>query len=234
MNVELIIFVVVLIIAIAFSTSQKKLTAGGSVAAAVLAIIIYSGSGLAGTALLAAFFAIGVFATWWNRRSRTMYTLHENEKRDALQVLANGGVAGILSLLILAFPDFEMVLVVMVAAAFSSAAADTVSSELGIVYGTRSYNITTFQSDEKGENGVISVEGLLLGLAASVLVAAVYCVLIDANLTSFLVVVAAGTAGNLADSLLGATLERKNIIGNNAVNFLNTFIAAAIGGALIY
>jgi uncharacterized membrane protein len=41
-------------------------------------------------------------------------------------------------------------------------------------------------------------------------------------------IIIAGTAGNLSDSVLGALLERKNIIGNNAVNFLNTFIAALV------
>jgi uncharacterized membrane protein len=36
----------------------------------------------------------------------------------------------------------------------------------------------------------------------------------------------AGIFGNLCDSILGASLERKQFIGNNTVNFLNTLFAA--------
>jgi uncharacterized membrane protein len=37
---------------------------------------------------------------------------------------------------------------------------------------------------------------------------------------------AAGVLGMIADSFLGATLERRGIMGNNAVNFSSTAIAA--------
>ncbi len=43
----------------------------------------------------------------------------------------------------------------------------------------------------------------------------------------------AATFGNLVDSILGATLERKGHLSNNAVNFLNTFAAAALTWLLI-
>ena len=42
----------------------------------------------------------------------------------------------------------------------------------------------------------------------------------------------AAIAATLLDSLLGATLERKRRLGNNAVNFLSTLFAAAIAFAL--
>jgi len=38
----------------------------------------------------------------------------------------------------------------------------------------------------------------------------------------------AGTLGSFADSYLGALLERRGWIGNDAVNFLSTTIAALI------
>jgi uncharacterized membrane protein len=40
--------------------------------------------------------------------------------------------------------------------------------------------------------------------------------------------------GNLADSFMGATLERQQVLSNNAVNFLNTFLAALVAGALAF
>jgi uncharacterized membrane protein len=42
----------------------------------------------------------------------------------------------------------------------------------------------------------------------------------------FIWIAVAGTIGNLSDSVLGATLERKGIIPNDVVNFFNTLVAA--------
>jgi uncharacterized membrane protein len=41
-----------------------------------------------------------------------------------------------------------------------------------------------------------------------------------------LLIALAGIAGNLVDSILGASLERKHYINNDVVNFLNTLAAA--------
>lgn len=233
MNASLILFILLLVAATWFSLSKRKLTLPATVTAVMLAVIVYSTTELKGIALMGSFFVLGIAVTWWNRKQQ-MFSVGEDEQRDALQVIANGGMAALLALLVPVFPDFEMVLLLMIASAFSSAAADTVSSELGTIYGRKAFDILTLKPAAKGDNGVISLEGTLLGIAASAIIAAVYFVLIDSSVTAFIVIIIAGTAGNLADSLLGATLERKNIIGNNAVNLLNTFIAAAVGGALIY
>jgi uncharacterized membrane protein len=39
----------------------------------------------------------------------------------------------------------------------------------------------------------------------------------------------AGFTGNIADSILGASLERKGWIKNDLVNLLNTLVAALVG-----
>jgi uncharacterized membrane protein len=59
------------------------------------------------------------------------------------------------------------------------------------------------------------------------IIAAVYAVGHGWNI-EFLWIVLAGIIGNLADSLLGATAERRHLIGNNVVNFLTTAIGAAV------
>jgi uncharacterized protein (TIGR00297 family) len=234
MDTKLIIFIAILFAAIFFSVAKRKLTATGTAVASLVALVIYAGSGCTGISFLGAFFILGIAVTSWNRKKQKIFFQKESEQRDALQVIANGGVAAILGLLILLYPDLKNILLLMMACSFSSATADTVSSELGIIYGKASFNILTWKRDIKGENGVVSFEGTLLGIAGSMAIAIIYSILIEPGLFPFFIIVIAGTAGNLADSFLGATLERKNIIGNNAVNFLNTFIAAVTGGVLSY
>ena len=115
----------------------------------------------------------------------------------------------------------------MMAAAFSSAAADTVSSELGMVCGKSFFRITSFRADQRGRDGVVSWEGINLGIMASLVLAIVYFAF-HASMRDAVSILIAGTIGNLSDSVLGATLERKNIIGNDLVNFMNTLIASAV------
>ena len=115
----------------------------------------------------------------------------------------------------------------MMAAAFSSATADTLSSELGSLYGRKFYNILSFKKDTRGLDGVISVEGTLFGVIGSMLIAVVYSAGFGWGENFFLIIIA-GTIGNLADSLLGALWERKRLLHNDVVNFLNTLIAAGV------
>jgi uncharacterized protein (TIGR00297 family) len=113
------------------------------------------------------------------------------------------------------------------AAAFASATADTLSSELGMLYGRRFFNVISFKSDRCGMDGVISLEGTLIGIAGSCIIAGIYALGWGWSI-SFFFIVLAGTLGNLTDSILGAVLERKGLIGNDMVNFLNTLTAAIV------
>ncbi len=214
-----------------YSLKERKLTPAGSVTGAVLAVLIFIGTGLTGLVLMTVFFALGTAATAWRRKEKERLSGNQDSgPRTAMQVLANAGIAGILALLTLWMPEFRRYTVLMLAAAFSSAASDTLSSELGTVYGRRFFHILTLKRDIRGRNGVISLEGTLWGMAGSVMVAGIYGSLEGSD--QLILIVLAGTIGNLADSVLGAWLENKGRIGNDAVNFLNTMIAALAALAL--
>lgn len=181
------------------------------------------------------FFILGTAATAWRKQDKIAKGLsHKREsRRTAAQVFANAGAAALLALAALLYAPQKEMFQWMVAAVFSSATADTISSELGNVYGKRFYNVLTFKRDTKGLDGVISSEGTLAGLAGSLIMAIIFSIGSGWDAAAFISIIIAGTVGNLSDSLLGAALERTGKLKNNSVNFLNTVIAA-LAAALLY
>lgn len=231
-----LLILLLLIAGSAASARWKKLTPAAAALGALLGGIIFSGDGYRGIIELALFFILGTSATAWKKKEKLRVKGHASHQpqRTTGQVFANGGVAAIMGALIIAFPTHKALLSLALAASLSAATADTLSSELGIVYGRRCYNILTWKKEERGLDGVISTEGTCFGIAGSILIASAYTLTTAWNPGAFLLIVLAGTAGNLADSLLGALFERGGILNNNAVNFLNTLTAALLGYVLAW
>jgi len=201
----------------------------GAVTGGIIGLLIYKGAGLTGLLLLATFFIVGTAATKWQAGKKpNIGAVDKNDdQRTAGQVLANGGVAAVLGLVAWLSPDKVGAAQLVIAGSLAAATADTLSSELGMIYGSRFFNILTFKKDECGRDGVISMEGTLIGLIGAMLIAGAYSAMIGWSL-SFYLIVLAGLIGNLVDSVLGALLERRGLMGNNAVNFLNTLAGALI------
>lgn len=209
------------------SVKARKLTAPAAITGWMVGLLVFAGAKWAGVAMIAAFFVLGTAATSWGMHSKQKHGLEEKDKgrRTPGQVIANAGAAAILALLASAYPERAGLYKVMIAAAMASAAADTLSSELGNMYGRNFYNIITFKKDTRGLNGVISIEGTVIGIAGSAIIAAIYVFYFGFGI-QFLLIIIAGSIGNLADSVLGATLERNGCLNNNEVNFLNTVVAS--------
>jgi uncharacterized protein (TIGR00297 family) len=207
---------ILLFVAAAISYFLRKLTPLGAFTGWLVAVLLYLGAGYIGISLLAAFFILASMATKGKGQCRT-----------AGQVIANGGVAAILGLCAWVWPQYQSLFQLMIAGSLGSATADTLSSELGTTYGKRFVNIITLKKDQRGLDGVVSIEGTLIGLLGAAIIAIVYC-LSNGWGIALADIVAAGLIGNVIDSVLGATLERRGFIGNNVVNFSNTAIGALI------
>ncbi len=164
-------------------------------------------------------------------------TAEARQGRAAAQIAANLGIAalaaseftqawaadrGWFAHATLAEPLFTAAL-----AALAEAAADTVSSELGQVFGGRPRLILGFRAVEPGEDGAVSWAGTLAGVAAAAAIAGVGTWALRGGSAMFAISWAGGVAGLFLDSLLGATLERRGWLNNDAVNFLSTAGAAA-------
>lgn len=155
--------------------------------------------------------------------------------RSAAQVAANLGAAALISTGLFEswvvnsrwMPHSAMALLLASLAAMAEAAADTVSSEIGQVFGGRPRMIISFRPVVAGTDGGITFAGTLAGIAAAVIVAALGSWAVHRDLRFFLLATAGAVFGLFFDSLLGATFERIGWLDNDAVNFLSTVSAAA-------
>lgn len=160
--------------------------------------------------------------------------------RSAAQVAANLGAAALVTNRLVEAPAAEhgwmvfahggarMALFALALAALSEAAADTVSSELGQVIGGRPRMITTLRAVDPGRDGAISLAGTFAGILAAVTVSAAGAFAVAGGTRMFWIASVGGIFGLFFDSLLGATLEDRGLLNNDAVNFLSTISALLI------
>ncbi len=219
---------------IIISVRTGKLTLYAAITGGLIAILIFIGAGYTGLSMLAVFFIFGTLATLWkkDKKLQDISVKDQSVKRNSGQVIANGGVAAIMGAMVYFIPEKTELFRLMMAASLASAMADTLSSELGMIYGRRFFNIITLGREEKGLDGVISIEGTVIGIIGSTVIALIYSIGFGWDIRILFIIIA-GTIGNLSDSVLGALLERKHYLNNDAVNFLNTLIAALAGGVCL-
>lgn len=118
-------------------------------------------------------------------------------------------------------------------ASFSTKLSDTVASEVGKVYGQRTFLITTLKPVPPGTEGAVSLEGTLAGIggAAAIAIAGWLLGLIS-PIAIGICLVAAFIATNV-ESIIGATLQaRWGWLTNEVVNIINTAIGAGVAIAL--
>lgn len=185
---------------------------------------------------LAALFLLTYMATRFRRAQKQAMGLAEPRTgRRASQVAANLGIAAMIGMAGtagLAATAGKLWLVACLAA-LAEATADTVSSELGQALKSCTLLLTTLRPVPPGTDGGISIAGTLAGLGGAASVALVGCFTMNLGGLQSLIAFAAAALGLFADSLLGATLERKGWIGNDLVNFASTAVAAACALAFL-
>jgi uncharacterized protein (TIGR00297 family) len=117
------------------------------------------------------------------------------------------------------------------AGAFATAASDTASSEIGQLLGRRTYLVTTFRPVPRGTEGAVSLEGTLAGVFASLVIAALGAGLGLFSWKGVPVVAFAAFVGTTFESVVGAALEKRQLLDNEALNFLNTLVGALVAAA---
>jgi uncharacterized protein (TIGR00297 family) len=139
---------------------------------------------------------------------RTSGVVEKGGRRDAIQVLANGGVFA-LCVLLARFASTPMAATLTIAAvgALAASTADTWATEIGTLLGGVPRSLLTLRPLPPGTSGAVSVAGTLAMVAGALFLAGTAQAL---SLTDRVVTVTiGGTAGAIADSLLGATLQER-------------------------
>jgi uncharacterized protein (TIGR00297 family) len=218
--------IIVIILAIA-SVYLKKVTISGGIAGAVVSFLILYNNWV-NFLLFGLFFVLGSVATKWKfEQKQSLGLSQENEGlRSWVHALANGGTPAVFSLLAIYFPENQY-FTFAATAAIASALSDTLSSELGNIYGQNYVDILSFKKGKRGDDGVISLEGTIFGFLGSLLIAMIFGILTQ-NYSIILLITVTGFLGNISDSYLGATVQRKGYVDNHLVNLINTFIAAIL------
>jgi uncharacterized protein (TIGR00297 family) len=184
---------------------------------------------------LLALLLLTLAATRFGRARKEKLGVAEGPRgRTASQVAANLGMA-MLASLPLGLVSFRApgtldatAMQMAISAALAEAAADTLSSEVGEVLGGEPWLLTSFQRVPAGTDGAISVAGTVAGCGAAVIVSAAGCLALGFSAGRAALVAVAAIAGLFTDSLLGAVLERRGWLNNDAVNFLSTVVSAAL------
>lgn len=190
-----------------------SLSRSGALAATLLGSAVFGLGGLPWAVLLLGFFiSSSLLSRLFRRRKQSVEEkFSKGSRRDAAQVAANGGIAGLLVLVQAIFADSPLPWLAA-AAGLAAANADTWATELGVLSPVMPRLITTGKAVEKGTSGGITPLGTLAALSGSAFIAllAVFFSPFGDVLSAggvFALVTLSGLLGSLIDSLLGATVQ---------------------------
>ena len=226
------------VVALAFAVVARGLRAvtdGGAIAGAIIAFILIVGGGpWAFVPLMAVFFLTLIATRWRAEDKRTLGIAERRGGRDAGQVLANLGASVLCAAAAFAFPNRSAQLMVGAMAVFAEAAADTVSSETGQAASSQPRMILGFRPAPVGTNGAVSPQGTFAGCIAAAIVAwiAVICGVVASRWAPVIALTA--ILGMLFDSVMGEIFENRGRMGNDAVNFVSTVLAADLALLIVF
>jgi uncharacterized protein (TIGR00297 family) len=203
--------------------TAKGVGLSGAISGWCLGTALYAFGGWRAFTMLVLFFVLGTACTkvGYAKKAALGIAQEKGGRRGAKNAFANTTAGVLFAFLALATP-YPALFALATVAAFATAAADTVSSEIGQAFGRTAYLVTSFTRVPPGTDGAVSLEGTLAGIAASAVLALVAAQTGLIPWPGTTVVVAAAFVGTTLESYLGATLERMNTVDNEVVNFANT------------
>jgi len=226
-------FIIALIVNLILGTTAlffKLVSWSGYIGGLSIGIATLTFAGVGAYVILCVFFALGTAFSKMGVRIKKARSSHQEEGgRGSKHALANcivGVVAGLGSAFL---PRPDLFLLALVSA-FATALADTTSNELGQILGRRPVLPTTFKPVPAGTDGAVSLQGTLLGIAGSVLIAGLGLIFNIINWWGFLAVIVGALVGNYVESVISAGKPKR--FSNELLNLLNTLIGALVAVSL--
>jgi uncharacterized protein (TIGR00297 family) len=224
---NLVVTAVVILGLVIVSSRAKMLDRAGVFAAAILGLTVGALGHWTWLLLLLGFLLSAHKATKWRFDEKLQRGMSESEDghRSYDNVIANGGLPGLVAIYAYVSGDWETGLW-MFSAAVAVAASDTFASEIGCL-DDNVRMITTFKRCEAGINGGFSPSGQKAALAGSGLIGllsfpAWYVTTelsdTEVGLTLSAAVIVIGWLGCQMDSFLGAVLENRGFLTKGGVN----------------
>ena len=225
------------VIVAAAGFTVRSVSMSGAIAGAVIGTIVFVCTGWQGWTMLMAAFLCAAITSRMGLQRKTILGIAEERggRRGAGNAFANTGVAAGAALLgVLSYAHEAGTLAFV--AALTAGASDTIASEIGKAWGRRTWAIVPPKPVAPGTPGAVSLEGTAAGLLGAAGLAVLAQVLGLIPREALLFVVAGAAAGALVESLMAATLEAPGILNNDALNLINTAVAAfaavSLAGAL--
>jgi uncharacterized protein (TIGR00297 family) len=255
-----VILILIIFLAAIAGNKFHVLTISGSMAAAVVGILIALGLEIRGLILLGLFFGTSSFWSKYKRKykNKVEERLAKGSQRDWQQVVANGGAASVAGFFYYIDPDPLWIFTYCVLLA--GANSDTWASEIGTLSKRSPISVRSFSVVPQGTSGAISFLGTFAGIAGSLLIAVFSYLLFKLTMVLAFLVFVFGFLGNIIDTLLGAYVQAAykcpicgleteklhhcgqrtglirgfSFLNNDTVNFLSSFAAALIGIGFYY
>lgn len=215
----------------------RLVSVSGGIAGAVAGLVVLHFGGWGAYGVLWTFFALGTLASklGYARKERLGTAQADRARRGARHVVANVAVGAWLAFSMaarvraVAMPALALAL----AGAFAAALADTFGTELGTLFGRRPFLLSRRRAVPPGTRGAVSLAGIAGGALGALLVAIAGAAGGLYGFRWLWIVVSAGLAGSLAESVLidvGARFG--TAVDHEFCNAFNTLVGAAIAGEI--
>jgi uncharacterized protein (TIGR00297 family) len=213
----------------------RSVTWPGAVVGAAIGTAVFAFAGWTGWVLLFSSFLAATVSTRLGLKRKSVLGIAEARggRRGPANAIANTGLAAFAAVIAALSPYRDGALLVMVTALVAGA-SDTVASEIGKAWGTRTYLFPTFTRVRPGTSGAVSLEGTGAGMVAALALSALALALGLIKGNGLWYATVGATVGSFIESSLGATLETSGTLDNHTLNFINTALSAACAIALAW
>ena len=227
-----------LLLGVAWFIPKKLLTPAGYLHAWLLGVLVWGCLGWRGYGVVMVYFLVGSGVTRIGMAQKEAAGI--SEKRSGARGPENvWGAALVGAICALGVGVLQVIqpmegsalatalLTLAYVASFSTKLSDTTASEVGKVYGKRTFLITTLQPVPPGTEGAVSLEGTLAGVGGSVVIAGVAWAIGLISIPGIAICLIAAFLATNAESVIGAALQtRWDWLTNEWVNIINTAIGA--------